>query len=105
MKNRLELHQILVDILGSENVYFQPPESVKLSYPCIIYNLNNINTRNADDRHYLLTNNYTITFISKDPDSEVPYSILGLPMCSFDRSYTADNLNHWVFNIYYKGGN
>ncbi len=104
MKNRLELHEILVNILGSENVYFQPPESVKLTYPCIVYSLNDIDTKNADDKHYLTANNYTITFISKDPDSEVPYSILSLPMCGFDRSYTADNLNHCVFNIYYKGG-
>ena len=30
MAPRLELDQILRDILGSANVYFQPPESVKM---------------------------------------------------------------------------
>ncbi len=102
MNSRLELHNTLVDIIGSEYVYFQPPESVKITYPCIVYSLNNITTRNANDKHYLISNNYTITFISKDPDSEIPYKLIELPMCTFDRAYTADNLNHWVFNIYYK---
>ncbi|MCD8090084.1 MAG: hypothetical protein LUD81_05585 [Clostridiales bacterium] len=102
MNSRLELHGILVNILGSENVYFQPPESFKMIYPCIVYSLNDINMRNADDRHYLKAKSYTLTFISKDPDSEIPEAILELPMCGFDRSYSADNLNHWGFNIFYK---
>ena len=37
MKTRYELHEFLCEILGSRNVYFQPPESVKMKYPAIVY--------------------------------------------------------------------
>ena len=45
MKTRLELDEELVKILGSKNVYFQPPESLKLNYPAIVYSLSNISNR------------------------------------------------------------
>ena len=32
MDRRLKLHEELCDILGSRNVYFQPPETVKMKY-------------------------------------------------------------------------
>ena len=34
---RLELDADLRALLGSTNVYFQPPETKKLKYPCFIY--------------------------------------------------------------------
>ena len=101
MNNRMELHEKLVNILGSRHVYCQPPETIKMVYPCILYRLNNIDTLHADDKPYINTNNYLITVIDKDPDSTIPYELLKIPMCRFDRTYTADNLNHWVFNLYF----
>ena len=47
MGNRLELHEIFCDILGSRNAYFQPPASVKMNYPAIKYSLSNIENNNA----------------------------------------------------------
>ena len=96
-----ELQNLLKDILGSENVYFQPPETVHIEYPCFIYVLNNINTTRADNNLYLFRNCYSVTVIDKDPDSDLPRRLLKLPLCSFDRFYTADNLNHWVFSLYF----
>ena len=101
MNNRIKLHEKLVNILGSRYVYFQPPETIKMVYPCIIYKLNNIDTLHADDKPYINTNNYLITIIDKDPDSIIPNKLFNLPMCRFDRTYTLDNLNHWVFNLYF----
>lgn len=98
---RLDLHFILCDILGSNNVYFQPPESVKLKYPCIIYKLNDMNIDYADDKIYSYKKRYSITFIDKDPDSLIHEKIFELPYCSFNRSYAADNLNHWVYDLYF----
>ena len=34
---RNDLQKLLVEVLGSKNVYFQPPESVKMKYPAIVY--------------------------------------------------------------------
>lgn len=98
---RLDLHYILCDILGSGHVYFQPPESVKLKYPCVIYKLDDMDMNYADDLVYTHKRQYTITFIDKDPDSLVHEKILKMPYCAFERYYAADNLNHWVYTLYY----
>jgi hypothetical protein len=101
MAPRLELHAILVNILGSNNVYFQPPASIQLQYPCIVYKRDNGVTLHADDKPYMLSTRYQITVIDRNPDSEIPAAIGALPMCIFDRFYTADNLNHDVYKLYF----
>ena len=101
MERRLLLHQILLEILGNKNVYFQPPESKKMEYPCIVYERNAVDTKFADDKPYLNTKRYTVTVIDKDPDSKIPDKIAALPLCTFNRHYTADNLNHDIYNLYY----
>lgn len=102
MDRRIELHEKLCDILGSRYVYFQPPESVKLHYPCIIYSLSNMNLVRADNKLYLHKNRYMVMVVDEDPDSTIHEDILeGFQYCSFDRAYTADNLNHRVLTLYY----
>ena len=102
MASRLNLHEELCELLGSRNVYFQPPESVKLKYPGIVYSLSRVEKFNANDKIYRGMNQYQVTMIDTDPDSEVPVSILThFPMCSFDRAFTSENLNHFVLTLYY----
>lgn len=101
MANRLELQAIFEDLLGSQNVYFQPPESIKLKYPAIVYSRSDIQNEHADDSVYIQSYFYEVTVIDKDPDSEIVMAVSRLPKCRYDRHYTADNLNHDVFTIYY----
>ena len=101
MASRLELQTRLEEILGSSNCYFQPPASLKMSYPAIRYKLNGIDNQNANNRAYILSRSYEVTVIDANPDSEIPDKVLQLPMCRFNRHYTADNLNHYVFTLYY----
>lgn len=101
MSDRKELHSILVSILGSNNVYYQPPESVKMSYPAIVYSRNNIDNAFADNNVYKQENRYSVTVIDSNPDSSIVRGISLLPRCRFDRHYTSNNLNHDVFSIYY----
>ncbi len=98
---RLDLQKILEEILGSRNVYFQPPESVKIKYPAIIYNLDYVKTQHGDNFSYVRKRRYSITLITKDPDNEFVEKILDLKSCSFERFFTSDNLNHYVFNLYF----
>lgn len=100
MRTRVDLHHDLVNVLKSKYVYFQPPESIKLVFPCIIYGLNRVKNDPADDETYRRFKQYKVTLITTDPDSGLFDDILNLPMCSFDRSYTADGLYHFVFLIY-----
>lgn len=102
MNNRLELQSLLEGLLGSRNVYFQPPESVKLQYPCIIYSRGVVETTTfANDKPYTQRIRYSVTIIDKNPDSEIPKKIAALPMCLYERHFTSDNLNHEIYNLYY----
>lgn len=104
MDRRLALHEVLADILGSRNVYFQPPSTIQMGKPpWIVYGLadRNFLTRFAGDTLYFLSKPYKVTVIDRDPDSGIPDKLLKLPYCSFDRFYTADGLNHFVFTLYY----
>ena len=98
---RLDLQATLEEILGSDQVYFQPPESIKMSYPAIVYSRAKIRNTFAQDKIYKQDNSYELILIDPDPDTQLPFSILELPYCSFDRHYTESNLNHYVFTIYY----
>lgn len=101
MENRLELHELLCDILGSRNVYYQPPESIKMNYPAIVYSRNDISNKHGDDIPYMQSVSYQVTVIDKDPDSTIVTDIAKLPYCRFNRHFTSDNLNHDVFTLYY----
>jgi hypothetical protein len=99
MGPRLKLHQLLETFV--ENVYFQPPTNVKLKYPCIIYKRDFADTKFADDQPYDVRLRYMITVIDPNPDSEIPSKVAAMPMSLFNRFYTAENLNHDVYNVYF----
>lgn len=97
---RLELDARLRRILGSNNVYFEPPASLKMKYPCIRYSRSRIDTVNADNKVYLANRRYDVIAIYQDPDSDLADNILfneeGL-IFSSERRYVADGLHHDVF--------
>ena len=101
MESRLKLQAKLENLLGSKNVYFQPPASVKLAYDAIIYSRKDIENIFADNLVYKQDRSYEVIAIYEDPDSDLPIKISRLPKCSLDRHYVADNLNHDVFTLYY----
>lgn len=101
MANRLELHEKLCDLLGSRNVYFQPPESVKMRYPAIVYGRSGMQPFYANNGTYRSLTQYDLTVITDDPDSMLIEEVSALPMCRYDRHYASNNLHHDVFTIYY----
>ena len=101
MNKRLELHNKLVALFCNDNVYYQPPENLKMEYPCIRYSKSDITSRHADNINYVNKTSYEIVVIDKHPDNVVIEKILELPLSSYDRHYISDNLNHDVIRIYY----
>lgn len=93
--------QQAIETEAARHVYFQPPDGVKLSYPCIIYKLDKIDTIYAGNLPYRHRDCYKVTCIDKDPESKIPQKIAELPMCVHDRRYEIDNLYHDVFTIYH----
>lgn len=101
MASRLELQTLLEEILGSRNVYFQPPPSVQMKYPAIRYALSNIDLSHANNDVYKHDTSYELTLIDYDPDSPIVNKLIHLPKCRFGRPYTAEGLNHWTFTLFY----
>lgn len=101
MGERSELSKIFESILGSKNVYFEPPENVKLKYPCVVYSRDPIETRFAGNKPYLINQPYSVTLIYLDPDSDLPLKLASLPMCRNTSNFVSDNLHHANYKIYY----
>lgn len=101
MASRVELHQELLKLLGSNNVYYQAPETVKMEYPAIRYSRSDVDTKFANNKPYMHKNKYEIIVIDRKPDNATIDKLLSLPMCTYDRHYTSDNLHHDVMTLYY----
>lgn len=104
MASRLELHAELVKFLP--NVYFQPPSTIQMTYPCIVYNKTvydkTVGKRFAGNGIYFSKQAYQITLIEKNPDSTVADSIEQyFEYCEINQYYTVDNLYHTTLNLYY----
>ena len=101
MPSRVDLQTLLEDLLGSEQVYYQPPSTISMTYPAIVYSRRGIDNSFANDAVYKQELSYDITVIDKNPDSQFVYAVSRLPRCKFNRNYRSDNLNHDVFTIIY----
>lgn len=101
MGSRIELHNKLKELLGSDNVYYQAPESTKMEYPAIVYSKKDIESKFADDTKYSTKKCYEIIVIDRKPDNDVIEKLLTISYTVFDRHYKSDNLNHDVLILYY----
>lgn len=107
MGQRLELQAIFEALVGSvnpsasTNVYFQPPETLQMQYPCITYQNYISKTQFANGLPYIYSHRYQAIVIDPDPDSQIPDKVAALPMCLHNRFYVVGNLNHNVFNLYF----
>ena len=101
MASRLALQNKLEELNNNKNVYFQPPENLKMNYPAIKYSLDKIDEKFANNRRYISIRRYSLIVISRKPDPEIINKLLDLPMCTFDRPYVSDNLYHYSFTIYW----
>lgn len=98
-QHRLELDAILRSYCP--NVYYQPPESIKLKYPCIIYAMDALKPEYADNLTYLLHIPYSMRYITRDADDETVFKLATLPKCKHGKPYGKDNLYHHPYTIYY----
>jgi len=96
---RQELQDILESITG--NVYFQPPATFQMKYPCIVYALDDMNTKFADNVPYAIDKRYQVTVIDRNPDTAIPDAVALLAKCRFDRYFPNEGLNNYVFQLYY----
>lgn len=102
MDRRPQLHQLLKSLFnGTPHVYHNRPSQTKLQYPCIVYKMSGLPDEHADNLRYFEHREYQLTVIDGDPDSKLREKVAQLKWCRFDRSYVADDLNHFVFTLNY----
>lgn len=100
-QKRKALDNFLRGILKSSNCYYSPPTGFNMRYPCIKYDLSDPNVVHADNIPYLMQLQWDITIIDEDPDSKLADVFFNMPKCKFDRKYSSENLNHFVFSLYF----
>lgn len=100
MRTADDLRSRLIEVTGLKNVYIDPPS--RLSYPCILIQLNNKELKRADNvNNYMTHNRYNLTIISEEDTDVIVDEILTLPYANYDRSFITDNLNHTSLSIYF----
>ena len=109
------LIQELKDLLGTDEVYFQPSAEAEIGqngeryiftgieYPCFIIQRTISYQPKANDKTYLFRPSYEVTYINRDePDPEMVTVVMThFQLCRYERHYISDNLHHDVFMIYY----
>lgn len=100
--SRRELDAVLRQTLGSSNVYYQPPASVKMAVPCIRYQLNKLKDIRANNNFYNGFHEYQVIYVTRSPEDPMTDTLLALPLCRFERTYISDNLYYYVYTIYHK---
>ena len=101
-RRRLQLQQEFKTLLGSSNVYFQPPKTISLKYPCVIYNREAPHILRANNKPYKITQRYKVTYITKDPaDPMINRMIEAFEMIAPTRFFVSDNLYHNNYTLYY----
>lgn len=99
-KTRESLHDVLLNTIGTTSVYFQPPPSISMKYPAIVYKLSKIQSKYASDSRYNTTREYQVTIIDKSPISPIVDRLLqNIVTCEHTSHFCSDNLNHDVFNV------
>jgi len=101
MDPRLDLQTLLETILGTDQVYFQPPASVQMEYPCIVYRRDSAVTQFAGNDPYRYTQRYQVTLISRNPDTDILGRVAAMRLCTYNRYFAANNLNHDVFELFF----
>ena len=98
-QRREVLQNALISIIGNKaKVHYEPPENVKLDYPCILFFRDRIIVEKADNKSYITKTRYKITYIDNDPDSENIDKILSsIRGVTYGDHYVADGLHHDVF--------
>lgn len=97
--SRLKLQKTLENIMGKDKVYYCPPSTLKMTYPCIVYSKANIDATTANDTMYVLHDRYNVTLISRTPDDPRIRQLLSLQGASYSNGYISDGLCHDVVSI------
>jgi len=100
MKTRSDLQLYLENVSGVK-VYFNPPETVQLTYPCIVYNRDYIYNHHADNKIHLQENRYVVNVLDKKVDGDIFKIISKLPRCRYKNHSFKNGISQDSFTLYF----
>ena len=102
MEGRLELHNVLKSL--TTNVYYEPADGQQLTYPCIVYNRQNLDNKRANNANLYVGNiNYNVTYMSRNGGVTMMKNLLkALPSASLINIMTIQGIYHETYSIYFR---
>ena len=91
-------YSVLKEIVGN-NVYCNPRSNLKSQYPCVVYRINDILNKNADDEVYKQNIKYDCTLITKNVNDPLLKDLSKINTFRYSRHYVVDGLHHYAFLI------
>lgn len=98
---KLPIQDYLENLANTQNVYFEPPESFKMIYPCIRFSLDGFDNTLANDDIFIQKRVYEIVVIDRHVKSDIVDRLSSTLGFRFIRKYTAENLHHTIFRLSY----
>lgn len=101
MDRRLDLQMQLEALCSPYMVYYQPPESFRLDFPCAVYRRSDVDMEYANNHGYILTERYELTWLHLDPDDGMVERLLNSLSCvSYARQFALNGVYHDVMYAY-----
>ncbi len=98
-EKRLLFDEAIKEATGLTHVYYDPPESIFMEYPAIVYKKTNMPSEYADGLKYIKHLAFEVKLICEDADSKYVDILHDFKFSNFNRHYIADDLHHDVFTI------
>jgi hypothetical protein len=81
------------------NVYYEPPDNIKMAYPAIRYARFNAKVVNADNIDFYFSRIYRIHVITRDPDETMSLSVKALPYTKLRSEGIINGMHQTVIDI------
>ena len=98
MLKRVDIQEKFKFLLGSNNVYYQPPANLKMKYPAIVYSLDGLDVKRFDNARLINKNCFSVTHIYRNESENLVETMLkNFEYISFDNRSIVDG----IYNDHY----
>ena len=102
MLKRVDIQEKFKFLLGSNNVYYQPPANLKMKYPAIVYSLDGLDVKRFDNTKLINKNCFSVTHIYRNESENLVETMLkNFEYISFDNRSIVDGIYNDHYTIYW----
>ena len=102
MLKRVDIQEKFKFLLGSNNVYYQPPANLRMKYPAIVYSLDGLDVKRFDNTRLINKNCFSVTHIYRNESENLVETMLkNFEYISFDNRSIVDGIYNDHYTIYW----